>query len=183
MTGPREDVAVLVEEPSPTTGACSDASVSVRPMQPEDGARLLAFHDQLSTETTYFRFFSVHPRLSDDEVHRFTHLDHHDREAIVAIHDEQIVGVARFDQLGDGRAEAAFVVRDDWQNRGVGHILITRLAQRAREEGVQRLVAETMTNNARMLAVFRGAGLVERASFRDGVMWVELDLPGSEERS
>jgi RimJ/RimL family protein N-acetyltransferase len=183
LIGHREDVAVLVEGPSPTSGRSSDASVSVRAIRPEDVAGLLAFHAQLSRETTYFRFFNVHPRLSDEEVHRFTHVDHHDREAIVAIHEEQIVGVARFDQLGDGRAEAAFVVRDDWQNRGVGHILITRLAQRAQEEGVQRLVAETMTSNARMLAVFRGAGLVERASFRDGVMWVELDLPGSGELS
>jgi RimJ/RimL family protein N-acetyltransferase len=155
--------------------------VTVRPIEPDDIARLLAFHAQLSTDTTYFRFFSVHPRLSEDEVQRFTHVDHHQREAIVAMHDDEIVGVARFDQLGDGRAEAAFVVRDDWQNRGVGHILIARLADRAREEGVKQLVAETMTNNARMLAVFRGAGLVERASFRDGVMWVELDLPGSED--
>jgi RimJ/RimL family protein N-acetyltransferase len=183
MTGHREDVAVLVEERSPTTGRSSEMNVSVRPIRPEDVGRLLAFHAQLSRETTYFRFFTVHPRLSDDELHRFTHVDHHDREAIVAIHDEQIVGVARFDQLGDGRAEAAFVVRDDWQNRGIGHILITQLAQRAQEEGVQRLVAETMTSNARMLAVFGSAGLVERASFRDGVMWVELDLPESQERS
>ena len=176
----REDLAVLVE--GPTTASNSDASVSIRAMQDDDVARLLAFHQQLSRETTYFRFFSVHPRLSEPEVQRFTHVDHHDREAIVAMHDDEIVGVARFDQLGDGRAEVAFVVRDDWQDRGVGHILIARLAQRAQEEGIQRLVAETMTSNARMLAVFRGAGLVERASFRDGVMCVELDLPGHEER-
>ena len=157
------------------------ADVTVRPIEPDDVDRLLAFHAQLSIDTTYLRFFSVHPRLSDAEVHRFTHVDHHDREAIVAMDDNEIVGVARFDQLGDGRAEAAFVVRDDWQNHGVGHTLIVRLARRAQEEGVRQLVAETMANNARMLAVFRGAGLVERASFRDGVMWVELDLPRSEE--
>lgn len=170
----RDELAGTVERPH-------ENRVSVRPIEPADAPRLIAFHEQLSENTTYFRFFSVHPRLSDVELHHFTHVDHHDREAMVAIHDEEIVGVARFEQLGDRRAEAAFVVRDDWQNRGVGHLLVTHLAARAEAEGVLRLVAETLTENRRMLAVFRGAGLVERATFRDGVMWVELDLPGSEQ--
>jgi RimJ/RimL family protein N-acetyltransferase len=162
------------------TELIADRQLTLRPIGPHDVGRLVAFHERLSADTTYLRFFGVHPHLSDAEVHRFTHVDHHDREAIVAVQDDEIVGVARFDQLGDGRAEAAFVVRDDWQNHGVGHLLITHLAQRAQEEGVGRLVAETMTSNTRMLAVFRRAGLVERASFRDGVIWVELDLPAVE---
>lgn len=156
-------------------------SVSVRPIDPDDAGLLAAFHAQLSLDTTYSRFFSPHPRLSEAELHHFTHVDHHDREAIVAIHSGVIVGVARFDQLGDRRAEAAFVVRDDWQNRGVGHILLARLVERAQAEGILQLVAETLIENRRMLAVFRGTDLVERAKFRDGVMFVELDLPGSEE--
>ncbi len=152
------------------------SGVSVRPIDPDDARRLLDFHAQLSTNTTYSRFFGVHPQLSDDELRRFTHVDHHDREALVAIHDDEIIGVARFDQFGDGRVEAAFVVRDDWQDRGVGHLLIRHLVRRAQDEGIPRLVAETLTSNTRMLAVFRGSGLVERMSRRDGVVSVELDL-------
>ena len=150
--------------------------VSVRPIEPDDARRLLSFHAQLSTDTTYSRFFGVHPQLSDVELRRFTHVDHHNREALVAIHDDGIIGVARFDQFGDDRAEAAFVVRDDWQNRGVGQLLIRHLVSRARVEGIQRLVAETLTSNTRMLAVFRGSGPVVRMSHRDGVVLVELDL-------
>ena len=92
------------------------------------------------------------------------------------MHDDEIVGVARFDQLGGGRAEAAFVVRDDWQNRGVGHILVRQLVDRAQIEGLRRFVAETLISNTRMLAVFRATGLVERVSHRAGVIMVELDL-------
>lgn len=152
------------------------SGVSVRPIEPEDARRLLDFHARLSIDTTYSRFFGVHPQLSDVELRRFTHVDHHDREALVAIHDDEIIGVTRFDQLGDGRAEAAFVVRDDWQNRGVGHLLIRRLITRAREEGIPGLVAETLTSNTRMLAAFRGSGLVKRMTRRDGVVSVEIDL-------
>ena len=150
---------------------------TLRPMAGDDEARLLRFHAQLSRETTYSRFFSVHPELSPAEVYRFTHVDHLGREAFVAVDDEdEIVGVGRYDRLADGAAEVAFVVRDDWQGQGVGRALFDAVAERARAVGITRLVAETQIDNQRMLSVFRHAGLPERERFAHGVKAVELDL-------
>ena len=57
------------------------------------------------------RFFAIHPHLSDKEVKRFTTVDHHDREALVALVDDELIGVARYDRAPDAReAEVAFVV-------------------------------------------------------------------------
>lgn len=153
--------------------------VDLHAMRPQDTDRLLRFHHGLSRETTYLRFFTVHPELSVDELERFTHVDHHDREAIVAIVGDDIVGVARFDRLDDpDEAEVAFVVADGWQGAGLGSGLLVRLAQRAREEGVARLGAETLPTNSRMVAVFTHAGLPVRADHRNGVVHVQLELEG-----
>jgi RimJ/RimL family protein N-acetyltransferase len=155
-----------------------DGTVAVVvPMRGEDADRLLRFHHRLSSETTYLRFFSYHPELSDAEVRRFTEVDHCEREALIALVDDEIVGVARFDRLQAGsEAEVAFVVADAWQGRGLGTALFDLLAERARRLGVMRFVAETLPHNHRMLAVFQHAGRPHRELFSAGVVHVRVDL-------
>lgn len=165
---------------SPATSAVElrDGSrVRLHPMHAEDAERLLRFHHTLSPETTHLRFFTVHPELSPTELHRFTHVDHRDREAIVATAEDEIVGVARFDRLDDpADAEVGFVVADSWQGRGLGTVLFEALAQRAREVGIARFVADTLAYNRRMQAVFHHAGLPMTSGFRDGVVHAVVEL-------
>ena len=142
-----------------------------------DSHRLLRFHATLSSETAYLRFFSVHGELSAEEVFLFTHVDHRTREAIVAVVGGEIVGVARFDRLAAGDdAEVAFVVTDEWQGRGLGTALFEGLADRARQIGVTRFIAETLPHNRRMLAVFRTRGLPVTTCLREGTVNVAIQL-------
>jgi GNAT superfamily N-acetyltransferase len=136
------------------------STVELTAMHHDDGDRLVRFHSRLSPQTTHRRFFSIHPELSPEEVHRFTHVDHVDREAIIAVVDGEILGVARFDRLKTGNdTDAAFVVDVAWQHRGLGTALFAHLVERARELGVTRFVAQTLPENRPMLTVFRHAGL------------------------
>jgi len=149
----------------------------LHPMRASDAAALLRFHATLSPETTYFRFFSVHPSLSDKELDRFTHVDHTDREAIVATAGDEIIGVARFDRMDDpSDAEVAFVVADAWQELGLGTAMFRRLAQRAKDVGVGQFVAEVLPHNRRMLTLFHHSGLPVRSAFCDGAVHLVLDL-------
>ena len=151
--------------------------VHLHAMRGDDAAALLRFHHQLSPETTYLRFFSVHPELSAQELEHFTHVDHQDREAIVASVVEEIIGVARFDRIdGTNVAEAAFVIADPWQGEGLGTALFERLAERASEVGIDRFVAEVLPHNRRMLDVFFHAGHPASSCLRDGYVHVEVDL-------
>lgn len=153
-------------------------AIEIAFMSGTDGPRLVRFHQHLSAETTRLRYFTFHPELTDAELDRFTHVDHVQREALIAVVDSEIVGVARFDRLAPdgGEAEMAFVVADSWQGRGIGSLLLQRLAARAHHLGVLRLTAETLPENHRMLSVFRGSGLPMTTAFRDGVICVELEL-------
>ena len=151
------------------------SSVAIVPICAGDAERLVRFHHDLSPITTYRRFFCVHPELSEREVERFTHVDHADREALVAVDGDEIVAVARLERLaGADRAEVAFVVADEWQGRGLGGLLFDRLAVRARQLGISTFEAETLPENQPMLAIFRHAGGKLRMS--DGVVTVTVDL-------
>ncbi|HEY8524666.1 MAG TPA: GNAT family N-acetyltransferase [Acidimicrobiales bacterium] len=156
-------------------------TVRVRPIEPDDGPALVAFHGRLSPDTVHSRFFTAKPRLSDAEVERFTHVDHDRRVALVAELGGEIVGVSRYDRTGDEReAEVAFVVADEHQGRGIGTVLLEHLAAAARERGVVRFVAEVLPGNRRMLEVFEAAGFAERSRYDDGVVHVELAIEPTE---
>jgi RimJ/RimL family protein N-acetyltransferase len=139
-------------------------------MEPRDAAGLTAFHHRLSARSVYLRFFSVHPELTPREVKRFTSVDHHDREALVAVADDVIVGVVRYDRMDSTTAEVAVVVEDAWQRRGVASALLSALAARATANGVGTFVAETLVENEAMRRVFGRMGWKTAESYEGGVV-------------
>lgn len=145
--------------------------VEVRPIRPADAPLLRAFHASLSSETVYLRFFSVHPELADKEVERFTHVDGVSRVALVAVLDAALIAVGRYDREADTDvAEVAFVVADAYQEQGLGTILLERLADRARENGIRTFVADSLAQNQRMREVFSGEGFDVSSTVDSGVV-------------
>jgi acyl-CoA synthetase (NDP forming)/GNAT superfamily N-acetyltransferase len=152
------------------------AVLHVRPIRPDDGDRLVAFHEGLSPETVYRRFFAPHPHLPAAQVEQFTHVDYLDRLGLVVEHEDRLVAVARYERLpGTGDAEVAFVVADAYQGRGLGTLLLEHLAAAARARGVLGFVASILATNSGMLAVFGDAGFTLKHSYNDGM--VELEFP------
>jgi acyl-CoA synthetase (NDP forming)/RimJ/RimL family protein N-acetyltransferase len=153
------------------------ATVRVRPIRPDDGERLVAFHNRQSSESIYFRFFSPRPRLSPRDVERFTHVDYVDRMAFVAILADELIGVARYDrEPGTPRAEVAFFTDDRHHGRGLATLLLEYLAAAAREHGITTFTAQTLPQNRKMLGVFKQAGFAVSTRFDEGVIDVRLDL-------
>ena len=153
------------------------AQIVIRPIEASDAAALVAFHVGLSDDTTRFRYFSAHPHLSTIEIEHFTNVDHRGREALVALDGEDIVGVARYERLESPTdAEVAFVVADRWQHHGIGGELLSELAARAREEGVSRLVADTLFENHAMIGLFERSGFAQSRSNDHGVVHFVMAL-------
>jgi GNAT superfamily N-acetyltransferase len=153
------------------------ATVRVVAIRPDHDEALRGFHSRLSPESIVLRFFGPHPRLSDAEVARFTTVDGVDRMALVAEAGAEIVAVARYDRApGSDEAEVAFVVDDAFQGRGLGTILLQHVAAAARARGIRRLVADTLSENFRMLHVFRDAGFPRTFTRASEVMHVVMDI-------
>lgn len=152
----------------------------VRPIKPEDADRLRAFYSRLSDESIYFRFFGPRPRLSDREVEWFTNVDYVSRVALIATIGPDMVAVIRYDRIGPGEAEVAFLVEDAHQGRGMASVLLEHLAATARERGIQRFVADVLPANMKMMGVLRQAGYTAESRFADGVVRMTLDLTPTE---
>ncbi|QIK83669.1 GNAT family N-acetyltransferase [Sanguibacter sp. HDW7] len=175
------------------------STTHLRPITPQDADALQAFHVAQSERSIYLRFFAPLKRLSERDLDRFTHVDHTDRVALIAVAsptttaaaplaltdgtpapDERILGVARFDRITPDEAEVAFNIADSVQGRGLGSVLLEHVAAAARERGVRRFTAEVLPQNTRMLAVFREAGYEVSQRVEDGIVAVSFDLDQTE---
>lgn len=161
----------------------SDGMVAhVRPILPSDTEAVHEFHAGQSAESIYLRFFAPIKRLSDKDVHRFTHLDYRDRVALVILIKGRLAGIGRYDRIEPGGpvAEVAFNVSDHHQGRGIGSILLEHLADIGREGGVTRFIADVLPQNRKMIGVFRDAGYEVTHEFDDGVIAVSFDIEPTE---
>lgn len=157
----------------------------LRPITADDAGRLVSFYEQVSDESKYYRFFAPYPRLSDRDVHRFTHHDYVDRVGLAATVGGEFIATVRYDRI-DARghsssgpadeAEVAFLVQDAHQGRGVASALLEHIAAVARERSIRRFAAEVLPANTKMIKVFTDAGYTQKRSFEDGVVRLELDL-------
>ncbi len=152
-------------------------TIRVRPIVPDDGDRLLRFHERQSAESVYYRYFSPRPRLSQRDVRHLTHVDHADRVAFVALSGDEMIGVARYERYrGTDTAEVAFFVDDAHHGRGLATLLLEYLAAAAQERQLRRFSATTLPSNRRMLGVFAAAGYDVASRLDEGVVEVSFDI-------
>lgn len=156
--------------------------VVLRAIDRGDAPLLIDLHNHLSFEAQYYRFFGPKPRLTQAEAEYLANVDFHERFAIVAeVEDEgtaSIVGVGRFDVNEPGLAEAAIVIRDDYQHVGLGTAILNRMREIGRGAGLDAFRAEVLAENMPMLELLQANGL-EVGPPESGVVKVTapLDLP------
>jgi len=171
----------------------------IRPIGRDDAGRLVDFYEKVSDRSKYYRFFAPYPRLSDRDVHRFTHHDYDDRVGLAATVGGEFIATVRYDRIDEqgravsrrrpedgaagtgSRAEVAFLVQDAHQGRGVASALLEHIAAVARERGILHFTAEVLPDNRAMVKVFTDAGYTQRRSFADGVVHLDLDLEPTDE--
>ncbi len=149
----------------------------VRPVEPADRSALAAAFTQLSDDSRYMRFLAHREGLTDSELRYLTEVDHHNHEALVALHGERIVGIA--DYVRDPRrphvGHFSVIVADDCRRRGLGGALLIDLCERAHHAGIRRLEGRALPHNHAALKLFRGLGAT--VAFEHGsTVQVELSL-------
>jgi GNAT superfamily N-acetyltransferase len=142
------------------------SSVTIRPSSTADEPALQSFLNGLCLEARSLRFFTgaadiacaAHIAAVTDESHY----------GLLA-HDELgvLVGHASYVQLDEAHAEVAVEVADHLHGRGLGTVLIERLAVVAEQRGITYFVAEVLCENRAMLDVFRD-GFDGRVVRREG---------------
>jgi acetyl coenzyme A synthetase (ADP forming)-like protein len=155
-------------------------TLRLRPPAAGDADAVLAFLLGLSERTLYLRFHGIR-RVDEALAESLLEPDWVERGALTAWLGERIVGIANYVRLRDpALAEAAFVVADEEQGRGIGTRLLEQLAVRAAESGVARFVAEVMAENQQMLSVFTGAGFDVVRELEHGEVEVSFPIASTE---
>ncbi len=132
------------------------SAIHVRPIRPADELSLLAFFRGLSERSRAQRFF-VPP--SDSLLAKFavweTQIDPAHRFGLVTLVGDNIVGHASYVVVSGDRAEVAMAVADAYQGRGIGTMLLRRLAEIASANGIDFFEADMLAENDKMFEAFR----------------------------
>ncbi len=159
---------------------------AIRPLRPDDTERMIDFLARLSPETRYRRFHIPIPDPPREEMLRsvgeHVAISSERGVALIALDNDQIVGSARCMRAEPDTpdAEAAVVVRDDFQGRGIGKHLLLTLVEEARARGIRTLYAYIQPYNTRILKMLQRAHLPTRTVFDKGAIRVEVEIAGQE---
>ncbi len=150
-------------------------TVLLRPVKLSDEPLLKDFFYSLSNDSMYRRFISTRTDMHHDRLQPFVVIDYTKEMVILAVlpHEEKelIVGMAQYliDQTTH-TAEVAFVVRDDYQGKGIGAVLLSYVTYIAKKQGLLGFTAAVLTENRQMLQLFEKMGFnIEKRS--DGGMY------------
>jgi acetyltransferase len=160
--------------------------VLLRPIRPEDEPLMVRFHESLSDQSVHLRYFHMEKlstRIAHERLIRKCFIDYDREMALVADRvapdtgQHEILGVGRLTRMGGGReAEIAVLVTDRFQRAGLGTELMRRLIQVAREEKLERIVANFLLENATLRTIAERLGFTLEPSDDPECMTAALRL-------
>ena len=146
-------------------------TLRIRPVRPDDRERLTGLFARLSPESLHSRFFAL---CTPERALEFSPVTvDYDRDlGVIGEVNGEIAGVAHYfaSKREPDIAEVAFAISDSVQSRGLGTKLLETLVVGAREHGIRRFEAETLTENRRMIDVFLGMGFDVKSQTADGTV-------------
>lgn len=145
-------------------------AICIRPITPEDGARMRDGIMRLSDRSRYLRFFSVQAMPPPQVIDRLLATDEHGHIAWGAIASDlpgmpAIGAVHAIASPGSPeRAEFSVGIVDEFQGRGVGRLLTATILLDAASQGYTEFQALTLAENAGAITFVTalGADLVGR---------------------
>jgi acetyltransferase len=166
--------------------ATDGAEIVFRPIRPEDETLLVKFHESLSEQSVYLRYFhmeNLSSRVAHERLIRKCFIDYDREIALVAEFtdarrgEHELRAVGRLSRSQEGReAEVSVLVTDKFQHAGLGSELLGRLLSVARAEKMGRIVAHILPENSAMRALAARYGFKIEKSADPGIVTAVLNL-------
>ena len=160
--------------------------VTMRPIRPEDEPLMVRFHETLSERSVYLRYFhlmNLEQRTTHERLTRICFIDYDREMALVAVRrnaetgESEILGVGRLMKIhGTGEAEIAVLISDNWQGRGLGKELLSRLLVVAADDKLAHVVADILPDNRGVMRILDKLGFTLKHSLDDDVVHAEFKL-------
>ena len=157
---------VLLEETIVRDGE----EITIRPSKPIDERRIQEHYYNLERSDIERRFFQNRVSFGRNDVEPSTQVDYIKDLTFVAVVGEfgfgRVVGVGEYLLLVDSNiAEVAFSISTGYQGKGIGSLLIRKLARAARDNGISGLLAYTFPHNRGMISLFKSLPYQVKTSF------------------
>jgi len=158
-----------------------------RPIKPSDEPALMEMLYSLSEQSVRTRYMTRTKAFPHRDVQQLTNIDYKNDLAIVGVvpgvSGEEIVAIGQhFLDPKTQAAEVAFIVLDEWQQKGMGTFLLEYLTQIAKQRGVKRFYAKVLPSNKPMLAIFHNSGYKVNTEFDGEVYSITYELTKDEKQ-
>jgi acetyltransferase len=161
--------------------------ITIRPIRPEDEPLMVKFHETLSEQSVYMRYFhmlGLNQRTAHERLTRICFIDYDREMALVAERtdpetgEREITGVARLSRHGNVPDEAEFsvLVSDPFQGEGIGTLLVSKLLEVGRAEDIRRITADILFENYPMQRISKKLGFHLHRDTEEMVVKADLDL-------
>jgi GNAT superfamily N-acetyltransferase len=145
--------SLLSHRPGQSIALRDHRVVRVRPVQPADVTKLLDLYTALSPESRYRRYFTASGLKSRRDAERVATAVGAGDLVLVAVSEQRPERIAAVAQLA--AAEIALTVLDDYQDVGLGSVLLDLLLAAARQRGLCTVEATALAGNSRVLRMLR----------------------------
>ena len=157
---PAQDDLIFLESYKSRVTLRNGKTIEFRPLLPSDEFEYRNFFYSLKEETIYLRFFYKMRLFSHEHAQQqWASVDYRKNMSLIGLTQkggyQEIVAIGSYADEGTGRAEVAFVVREDYQGMGVTSHMLPQLEKIAKENGFHGFIATVLKENRAMLSVFK----------------------------
>ncbi len=143
-----------------------------------------SFLKRISPESLRMRFMASISEVSEKVINDLCSGNFSESGCLLAISGKEgkikVVGLGNYIATGNGHsAEVAFLIGDDFQGKGIGTLLLERLAGIAAANGFIELEAEVFPDNQQMISLFKSSGLEKHRVWHSDTVHVELPADGA----
>ncbi len=155
--------------------------IILKPATPEDTSNVESFMTRVSRESLRMRFMAAISQVSPNVIKELCSGDFKNMGCLLAItgdnEDSKVVGLGNYIAVGNGHtAEVAFLIEDDYQGKGIGTLLLERLAGLAAANGFVEFEAEVLPDNQQMINVFKSSGFEKHQAWSSDTVHIELPV-------
>jgi acetyltransferase len=155
-------------------------TAALRPIRPEDEPAMVRFHETLSAQSVYLRYFQemkLDTRTTHERLTRTCFVDYDREMVLVALREDKILGVVRFSRTRKrDEAEFSMILSDAFQNQGLGSQMLKGLLTVARSEKLKRVTGTVLPENVRMQALCTKLGFSLDRRESEGLVVVTANL-------
>ncbi len=157
--------------------------IFLKPATPQDIPKVESFMNRVSRESLRMRFMASISQVSSNVINELCNGDFKSTGCLLAITgngDGKVVGLGNYITAANGHsAEVAFLIEDSFQGKGIGTLLLERLAGLAAANGFVEFEAEVLPENQQMINVFKSSGFEKHQVWDSDTVHIELPVGGA----